>query len=475
MIGVFSVSSAMRILITFLLGVCVLAQTLLVVLTFYRYSQTRFRFVDHLFEISILAEFFIISLVHGEVVNGYKHGIVVSTGYEEIRIIIFALVLGLGLGVCFLNKTFWPFVVLVASALSIPVVGNRLGRAFPWFLISGLLLFLARSIINCVFNLDALKTSISALSIIQAIDTLHTGILFCEDDGFTVLSNYQMQNLMIATTGKVFRNANQFFDVLLSDQFESRYKKAELDGQMVYILADGTAWMATKTEISFLRKNYTHVSVADVSKLWDLTVTLQIQNKELHEKSEKLKQTIANLHILSKQKEIEHARMRTHDILGQRLTVLLRVIQNESAPDYHLLTSLSKDLLTKLKEEQSEVGAYDEIYHIQQIFAAIGVAIAFEGKLPDNTQQAGLFVDIIRESSTNAVRHGFASQIHVKTELTEDEYTLTIKNNGHTAVAPITQGSGIQVMRKKVSDLGGRLYINQHPLFTLSVVLKNDA
>jgi signal transduction histidine kinase len=163
--------------------------------------------------------------------------------------------------------------------------------------------------------------------------------------------------------------------------------------------------------------------------------------------------------------------MRTHDILGQRLTVLLHTIQNDRDLDYELLTSLSKGLLDELKAEQRETRPYDELKSIQQIFAAIGVNIHFEGQLPDNARQACLFVDIIREGSTNAVRHGFATQINIKSQPIQNAFTLTINNNGYIPNVPIRPGSGIGIMRKKVNTLGGNLDINHFPLFTLSVIL----
>lgn len=276
---------------------------------------------------------------------------------------------------------------------------------------------------------------------------------------------------MIATAGKIFRNPIEFYDLLLSDQYKKNYKKAELEGQIVYLLPDGTAWMLTKTEISFLMKNYIHISVADVSQLWELTAKLQQQDEELRYKSEELKTTIANLHILSKEREINNAKMRAHDILGQRLSLLLRIIENEKNLDYDLLISLSKDLLAELKAEQDEIEAKDELKNIQEIFAAIGVDIKFDGELPDNSMQAQLFVDIIREGSTNAVRHGFATEINMKSKFIDNTYNLTIDNNGHTTSEPIKLGSGIKGMRKKISAQGGSLDILQQPRFTLSVVL----
>lgn len=229
--------------------------------------------------------------------------------------------------------------------------------------------------------------------------------------------------------------------------------------------------MFTKTDISLLMKNYIHISVADISQLWELTIKLQLQDQELRRKSNELKETIVNLHILSKQREIDNAKMRAHDILGQRLTVMLRIIQNEDNLDYDLLTSLTRGLLAELKAEQSETSPQDELESIQQIFAAIGVDIKFEGDLPASTKQACLFVDIIREASTNAVRHGFASKINIKSENVCNNYYLTISNNGHIITTPIIPGSGIKIIRKKVSAHSGTVDIMLQPLFTLSIVI----
>lgn len=471
MIEFFSIAWGTHIFVVFILGICVLAQTLVLVLSFFRHGLTITKGFENLLELSIIFEIIVFSLLFGEMGNAYKNGFVLSSGYENVRITIFIIILMLVIIVSTLRKDWLFLTIIPAILISLPKMENVLGASFPWLFILALIYFLLRSITICITSIIAIRTDISALSVVHAMDTLDTGVLFSENDGYTLLSNYQMQNFMVATTGRIFRNAIEFCNMLISDINQLKYNKAELEGQTVYLLADGTAWMLTKTDISFLMKNYIHISVADVSQLWELTTKLQDQDQELRHKSEELKRTIANLHILSKEKEIHNAKMRAHDILGQRLSLLLRIIENEKKIDYDLLISLSKGLLAELKAEQGEIGAKDELNNIQQIFAAIGVEIKFDGELPDNSRQAQLFLDIIREGSTNAVRHGFATEINMKSELLDNKYNLTIENNGHTTREPITPGSGIRGLRKKVSAIGGNLNIKQHPRFTLSVVL----
>ncbi len=471
MIEIFAASTATRLFITFILGLCFLFQTLAIVLNFYRHDRTTRRIIENLFEIAILSQIFIFSLLHGTVVNGFRNGIVVPIGYENIRITIFIIILTFAIGVCFLNRSLLPLIVIAASLITVPAIENIIGSLFPEIFVITLIFFLARSITICRSSLIAIRTSISAFSIIDAVDTLHTGVLFSEQDGYTVLSNHQMQRLMLLLTGKVFRNSVEFYEMLLSDKYNSRYEKVEIEGQSVYILPDGTAWMFTKTEITLPIKRYIHISATEVTENWALTTKLKHQEEELRKKSNELKKAISNLHILSKEKEIDNAKMRAHDILGQRLTVLLRMIQSQEDLDYELLISLSKGILAELKAEHDERSAFGELRSIQQIFAPIGVDINFKGQLPDNEVQASLLVDIIREGTANAVRHGFATQVNIEAEETEDLYNMLITNNGHTVMNPIMPGSGIRVMMKKIESQGGNLEITHYPQFKLAIVL----
>ena len=454
-----------------ILGICVLSQTLAFLLNFFRYGIDTSRRFKNLFEGLILFEIIVFSLLYGQMLNGYKNGFLVPTGYVNIRIIIFLSIL-IFASIAFVHKKdLLIFSLILAASISLPMMENIFKSLYPYLFVGGLIFFLIRSIKICINSITGIRTNVTAFSVPYGLDTLHTGVLFSENDGHTLLTNYQMHNLMFALTGKIYRNSKEFYDVLLSDEKQSRYKKAKLDGQTVYILKDGSAWIFTKTDISFRMKKYIHISAADVSKVWTLTAKLQGQEEELRHKSDELKKTIANLHTLSKKREIDKAKMRAHDILGQRLTVLLRIIQNENIIDNDLLKSLSKGLLAELKVENSEIQPYDEVKRIQKVFKDIGISIEFEGLLPDNNPQASLFVDIIRESCTNAVRHALATQINIKAQAKEDEYQLTINNNGYRPMAPITPGNGIKTMTKKVSAQGGNLNIKHSPIFTLSVVL----
>ena len=471
MINFFKFPQEVHLLITFGLGLSVLFQSLALILNYYSQKINAKTLLKFILELAILGEILMFSLQHGQIVGGYQTGLVVPTGYDGVRVLFFVVCVTLSLAVSVQAKKVVQLSVVIAAAISLPVVENSLGSIYPWAFMAALLFFLARSISISIESITAFKNNISALSVRQAIDTLHTGVLFSETDGSILLCNQQMQKLMITMSGKIYRNGIRFYELLTSGGHLSTCQKIELDEHMVFLLPDATAWMVTKTDILMANKTYIHLSIADVSELWTLIEKLQYQELKLRQKSAELKETMQNLHVLSKKKEIEQAKMRAHDILGQRLSVLLRTIQTEKTQDVDILTTLSKGLLDELKAEQIHRKPEAELENIQQIFATVGVNITFEGEFPPNEEQARLFIDIIREGSTNAVRHGFATEINIKTEQIENNNNLTIKNNGLSITIPITPGSGIQLIKKKVVAYGGTIEITLKPLFTLSVVL----
>ena len=82
--------------------------------------------------------------------------------------------------------------------------------------------------------------SISSLSIKDAVDSLHTGVLFCKPDGYIVLVNIQMQKLMTVLTGRIHRNSRNFYELLLLGNLLPGCQNTEHEGQIVCLLPDET-------------------------------------------------------------------------------------------------------------------------------------------------------------------------------------------------------------------------------------------
>lgn len=463
--------AAARLLLTFFIALSVLLQTLAALLSFTRHRSGRSQLPESVLELCVLLQVLACSLLHGQVMQGYADSLIAPTGYGALRISIFAALSLMAAVVAAMTKRPQPLLLLPASALTLPPVETVSGSAFACILVASMLFYLARSIYISVLRYREITTNISALSVKNMIDSLHTGLLFSEPDGFIVLSNARMQWLMQRILGRIYRNGNHFYELLASGKLLEGCRKAELEGQIVCLPPDASAWMFTRTELKIGRKSYMQLAATDITRRWALTAQLQRQESELINKGEELGRAMASLHILSRERAAQKAKMWAHDILGQRLTLLLRTIRSEQALDHALLCSLSQGLLEDLKGGGKAPFPQEELDDLRQLFGSIGVDIALEGDLPEDDAKGCLFTDIIRKSVTNAVHHGFATRILVRIDFSKGEYHLTVTNNGRTPPRPIVEGGGMAGIRKALEPYGGSIEVTTRPRFALTVDL----
>jgi len=457
-------------MMTLTLAVSVLSQTLVVILSYYRYPRNRRWAFETLLDLFVLIQIFVCSMMHGQAMRAYDSGMVHYTGYGSTRIIVFIVLVLISTIVIMHSRKPWPFLTVAATSLLLPVTEQLTGGAFAYLYTGAVLFWLVRSIKMNLIRAGEMRSNISSLSIINAIDSLNTGVMFCEDDGFVLLSNIQMQRLMIAITGKAYQNGRRFYGLLTLGSIEPGCEITWFEGQNVCLLPDGSAWIFSVTELKIGRKKYTQITATDVTERWKLTAELQPQNDALIKIQEELSDTIANLHILSRERETQRAKMRAHDVLGERLTYMLHTIRGDKKPDEPLLRSLAQGLIDELKAAGCDPAPQDELDILKQTFQAIGVEIIVDGSLPEDIVIGQLFADISREAITNAVRHGFATQINIHMDNTNGDHHLTITDNGHPPGA-FKAGGGISGMRKKVEPFSGTLNIAIEPRFILTVII----
>ncbi len=281
-----------HIFIILILGISTLLESLLFALTFLNKWRDRRKTLEFIFEIFILLEIISFSLLYGQMLNGYKIGFLLVSGYINTRIVIFLFLLVFGLISYIFNKDLSIIFPILAAVISLPVVEEISRNIYPYLFVGALIFFLIRSIKKTKKKYIAIRTDITAFSVPHGLDTLHTGVIFSESDGHILLINHKMYYLMLELTGKIYRNSKIFYNLLVSSEYESKYKKAELGGQTVYFLTDGSAWMFTKTDIVLRKKEYIHISASDVTRIWTLTSMLQLQKEKLKDKGDELKKQL---------------------------------------------------------------------------------------------------------------------------------------------------------------------------------------
>jgi len=470
-VEIYTWSSSSRILVSLLLALCVAVQALVVLFSFYRRPRSRENIPEYLTELSILFQILILSLLHGQSQNSYYMGIIVQTGYSTLLYIATGLVI---LSACI--KTvhsggLFPLLFIFVSLLTLPAVETAFGNAYLWLYIVSLLFWFFRGLYRDLKWYREIRTSISSLSIKNAIDSLHTGVLFSGQDGFIMLINSQMLRLMVELTNKIHRNSTVFYDMLMSGELSPGCRRMKYDGHTVCLLPDDTAWMFTRTQLKIKNKQYMQFSATDITQQWALTAQLQRQEDQLKLRGEELRKTIDNLHLLSGERELQNAKLRTHDILNQRLVSIISMTRDGQKPDYDLLRLQSRSLLDDLKSNQTAASPQDKLRELQQECNTIGVIIRVDGDLPDNEIDGYTFTDIIRESTANAVRHGFANEVYVRLGNCDGVRYLEISNNGRPPSGEPVEGSGITAIREMLTKWGGSLRVTAQPQFILRAEL----
>jgi len=415
-------------------------------------------------------------MMHGEAMQSFTASLWVSTGYITSRIVVFIILFIITVIIFVKNRELKNINIIAISLLTLPFMEKLGGALFACLYLTALFLWLARAFYVALKRYEEIRTKLSAYSIKNAIDSMGTGILFCEKDGSILLSNSQMEALIKTILGeKTKRNANYIYGRLEAGKINPECKITMFEGQITTLLGDNSAWMFTKTELPIKGKSYIQYSAANISERWKLTEQLQARNEELKQKNEELKETIANLHILSRERETQKVKWHAHDVLGQSLSFLLRGIrsgetgQNEFAFDYNKFNSLTRGLLDELKSEKAVTTPQDEFDSMKQVFGSIGVEVKLNGGIPE--ENGNLILDIIRESVTNAVRHGFATVISIDIGFQDETCNIKIRDNGYANNQTITEGGGISSMRKKLEEYGGILKIIPSPEFVLTVDL----
>ena len=193
------------------------------------------------------------------------------------------------------------------------------------------------------------------------------------------------------------------------------------------------------------------------------------KNKELTCRNEKLKETLQKLVEIQSRETLEDIRFRTHDLIGQRISLLQQILNSKDYKNYDQVGPLLSSILTDIKKDIS-AQAPQLFAELIRTYRDLGIRVKVAGILPTDKKVAGIFVEIIREAMTNAICHGNANEISIAFS-DHQGYAMEIKDNGIGCPGPLLKGNGLTAMEKKITALGGTVQVTKAPHFGLMVVV----
>ena len=241
----------------------------------------------------------------------------------------------------------------------------------------------------------------------------------------------------------------------------------------IYAFPDGTVYhFAVRPVQDKYGIPYTEVMATDVSRLAALHAALQQENERLADANRRAKRLYDNMPDIVREEEILKMKMRVHDDIGHTLLAARRALRHE-----HDLARIKSETaewessISLLCRARQEDAAEDPLTCMQRRAAVLGAAVQLRGAYPAARATRELYALILRECTSNAVRHAGATELYADSEHRSQAWHLCITNNGAPPKAEIKEGGGLSSLRRRIEKAGGTVTVHSLPVFVLEVTL----
>lgn len=165
-------------MLVMVIALCIVLQTLVISYSIRRLYTGWVRRVENGLECAVLAVLFSFAALFAQVQYALFCGFLEPGGYSLFRQVIVLLTTVLGIAAAMGTEMIWPFFVIGGTAVLLPWTEIITGALYPVFVLASILFFLIRSVHICLMRRKELYTQLSSISVKEAIDTMHTGMLF---------------------------------------------------------------------------------------------------------------------------------------------------------------------------------------------------------------------------------------------------------------------------------------------------------
>lgn len=317
------------------------------------------------------------------------------------------------------------------------------------------------------------RRSVARHSIKEALDRLPDGVLFSDPTGRPVLANRQMLLLAETLTARPLRDGEAFWQALNGGALREGVERIALADALLF-RADGQSWEFSRRLLDVEGRAFSAIFAACVTETDRLTRELQKLHEELAARAEELREAGAALAAVKREQELARLQSRIHDMAGHRVYLMQQYLRRggENFRDLERFLPLLSGLIDDLRADVTAPAAR-LLADLQRSFGFIGVELNVEGRLPRDERQAAVLIKILREASTNAVKHAGASRVEARIERTGAGLAMRVANDGaaYDAARPLKENQGLAGMRRLAAEAGGTLEIATSPRFTVTVKL----
>lgn len=218
---------------------------------------------------------------------------------------------------------------------------------------------------------------------------------------------------------------------------------------------------------------------------------IKVLNEQLQKANEQLHEYAQEKELMGETRERNRLAREIHDTLGHILTgisvgieavmVLMDTSPEAAKQQLETIGGIARRGLNdvrrsvrKLKPDALERMSLENAIHqmIEEMSKGTNTKIYFVSYMDElrfDADEEETLYRIIQESTTNAIRHGKASEIWIRMNVKNEELILMISDNG-CGCETITEGFGLRHLRERVELLNGSLYCEG--MFGFTVIVK---
>lgn len=305
-------------------------------------------------------------------------------------------------------------------------------------------------------------SSLTGMSIKEALAILPAGICFYDETGRILLANEQIEANCQKETGASLTDGIIFWKELSNDD------KNSTDS---IIKEDNKPTLYKRITHRVANKTIYEIDSFDISKEFALKKELETKSNELNEMKSRLREYGDKVIELTREKEILATKVKVHSNLGSLLLRSKKTLIDEDSDVDNIINEWNDLASLMFTSNESD----DKFQDNEQTASNVGVKLIYKGNYPERGSNIEkIFASAIFECIVNTARHANGTLLNIVMSQKEDTHYIEITNNGKQPTSIIKETGGLSSLRKMVESSKGEMKVTSFPRFKLEISLKEE-
>lgn len=337
-----------------------------------------------------------------------------------------------------------------------------------WFVVTVAFFLLASVCVCLALVIKKRLSSLTAMSVKDAISVLPAGLCFYDETGRLLLMNERIADECREITGMPLLDGAAFWSAICGGNTAEGIVCSREGDSVLVGKNDGWAICYKRIVHRMDGRTVYELSGSDISREFALKKKVEEQNEELRKMNLRLRKYGETVTEVTKERETLAARVKVHDGMGTLILKTKRALLLGTS-DKEALIREWKGIVSLIYAPETEEDGEEEIGKTAE---SVGVKISYAGVRPQKGSVAEkILVNAVFECITNTARHADGDELYIKVSDDGEFYTAELSNNGRPPQAEIAEGGGLSSLRRMTEMAGGRMKTKSFPRFLLTVIL----